>query len=49
MHTKFLFENLKGRDHVEGLSIWEDNIRMDVREIGCEGMDWMYLTQNRDQ
>jgi hypothetical protein len=23
---------------------WEDNIRMNVREIGWEGMDWMRLT-----
>jgi hypothetical protein len=20
---------------------WEDNIRPDLREIGCEGLDWM--------
>jgi len=28
---------------------WEDNIRMDLREIGCKGVDWMDLTQERDQ
>jgi hypothetical protein len=28
---------------------WEDNIRLDLREIGWEGMDWMHLAQNRDQ
>jgi hypothetical protein len=22
---------------------------MDVREIGCGGMDWIYLAQDRDQ
>jgi hypothetical protein len=22
----------------------EDNIRMDVQEVGCEGMDWIELT-----
>jgi len=27
----------------------EDNIRMDLREIVCEGVDWMYLTQDKDQ
>jgi hypothetical protein len=26
---------------------WEDNIRMDFREIGWEGMDWIHLTQDR--
>jgi hypothetical protein len=28
---------------------WEDNIRMDLREIGCDGMDWIDLVQDRDQ
>jgi hypothetical protein len=26
-----------------------DNIKMDLREIGWGGMDWIDLTQNRDQ
>jgi hypothetical protein len=29
-------------------SRWEDNIKMDLREIGFEGMDWIHLTQDRD-
>jgi hypothetical protein len=28
---------------------WEDNIKMDFREIGSGGMDWIDLTQDRDQ
>jgi hypothetical protein len=28
---------------------WEDNIRMDIREIGWEGVDWMNLAPDRDQ
>jgi hypothetical protein len=28
---------------------WEDNIRMNHREIGWESADWMHLAQNRDQ
>jgi hypothetical protein len=28
---------------------WEDNIRMDLREIGWEGVDWVHLDQERDQ
>jgi hypothetical protein len=28
---------------------WVDNIKMDLREIGWGGMDWMDLAQNRDQ
>jgi hypothetical protein len=27
----------------------EDNIRMDVREIGCEGVDLMYVALNGNQ
>jgi hypothetical protein len=27
----------------------EDNIRMDLREIGWEVVDWIPLAQNRDQ
>jgi hypothetical protein len=28
---------------------WEDNIRIDLREIGWECVDWMHLTQDMDQ
>jgi hypothetical protein len=28
---------------------WEDNIKMDLQEVGCEGMDWIELAQNRDR
>jgi hypothetical protein len=28
---------------------WKDNIRMDLREIGWEGVDWIHLIQDRDQ
>jgi hypothetical protein len=28
---------------------WEDNIRMDLREIGWGGMDWIDPAQDRDQ
>jgi hypothetical protein len=27
----------------------EDNIRIDIREIRTEGVDWIHLAQNRDQ
>jgi len=30
-------------------NIWEDNIKMDLQEVGCEGMDWIDLTQDRDR
>jgi hypothetical protein len=28
---------------------WGDNIRMDFRETGLEGLDWMNLAQDGDQ
>jgi hypothetical protein len=28
---------------------WVDNIKMDLREIGWDGMDWIELAQDRDQ
>jgi hypothetical protein len=28
---------------------WEDNIRMDLREIGWSSVDWIDLAQDRDQ
>jgi hypothetical protein len=27
---------------------WVDNIKMDLREIGWDGVDWIDLAQNRD-
>jgi hypothetical protein len=27
---------------------WEDNIKMDLQEVGCEDMDWLELAQDRD-
>jgi hypothetical protein len=27
---------------------WEDNIRMDLEDIGWEGVDWMHLGEDRD-
>jgi hypothetical protein len=28
---------------------WVNNIKMDLREIGLDGMDWIDLAQDRDQ
>jgi hypothetical protein len=28
---------------------WVDNIEMDLREIGWDGMDWIDLAQDRDR
>jgi hypothetical protein len=28
---------------------WKDNIRMDLEKIGWESVDWIHLSQDRDQ
>jgi hypothetical protein len=28
---------------------WEDNIKMDLQEVGCRGMDWIEMAQDRDR
>ena len=28
---------------------WEDNIKMDLQEVGCWAMDWIELVQDRDR
>ena len=28
---------------------WEDNIKMDLREVGCDPREWIGLAENRDQ
>jgi len=28
---------------------WEDNIKMDIQEVGCGDMDWIELAQDRDR
>ena len=28
---------------------WEDNIKMNLQEVGCGGMDWIELAQDRDR
>jgi hypothetical protein len=28
---------------------WEDDIKLDLQEVGCGGMDWIKLAQDRDR
>jgi len=46
LHTKctsVALTSLLGRNRPR----WEDNIKMNLRETGWEGVDWIYLGQDR--
>jgi hypothetical protein len=43
-HWRALREEL-GRPN----SRWEDNIKIDLREMGLEDEDWVHLNQDRDR
>ena len=52
--TKRAYRVLVGKRDVklpEGRSrfIWEDNIKTDLHKVGCGGMDWIDLAQDRDR
>jgi hypothetical protein len=49
MHTIFCLENLKERQLGRPGRICKDNIRMDLREMEWEGVDWIHLAQDRGQ
>jgi hypothetical protein len=41
--------NVRERDHLGDPGGDEDNIKMDLQEVGCEGMGWIELAQDRDR
>jgi hypothetical protein len=46
--TEFWFGGQKGRDHWEDpRRRWEDNMKMDLREMGIDGANWIRLAQDR--
>jgi hypothetical protein len=49
MHTKFVNKPEGKRPCGIPGCRWEDNITMDLNEIGFESVDWIHLTQDRDQ
>jgi hypothetical protein len=49
MYTNFWLENLKGRDHVRAGRRWSDDIRIDLRELWWEGVEWFHLALDSDK
>jgi len=47
-HTGFWWRNLRERPLGRPRCRWEDNIKMDLLEVGClECMEWIDLAQDR--
>jgi hypothetical protein len=49
MHVGYWWQSQKERDYWEDQDVDGDNIKMDLREIGWDGMEWTDLAQYRDQ
>jgi hypothetical protein len=47
---RIFVENPEGKSPLgRPIRRWVDNIKMDLREVGWGGMDWINLAQDRDQ
>jgi hypothetical protein len=49
MHIGYWWEGQKERDHWEDQDVGVWTIKMDLREVGWDGVDWIDLAQDRDQ
>ena len=49
MNTVLMVKPEGKRSLGRGKRRWEDNIKMDLLEVGCECMDWIELAQDRDR
>ena len=50
VYTGFWWDKLRERDHLEDPGVdLEDNIKMNLQLVGCGGMDWIDLAQDRDK
>ena len=50
MYTGFWVGKLEGKGPLgRPRRRWEDNIKMDLEEVGFGGMDWIELAQDRDR
>jgi hypothetical protein len=50
MYTGFWWGNLRAKGPLGRPRLrLEDNIKMDIQEVACGGMDWIDLVQDRDR
>jgi hypothetical protein len=47
-HKEIVRKPKEQMQHGKPRQIWEDNIKMDLRKIGLQGVDWIHLAQDRD-
>jgi hypothetical protein len=47
--SQLLLPSQKERPQGRPRHKWVDNIKLDLREIGWDGMDWIDLAQDREQ
>jgi len=47
---RVLVGKLEGKRQIRrSMRRWEDDIKMDLQEVGCGSMDWIELAQDRDR
>ena len=44
-YSRFWWGNLRERPLGRDRHRWEDNIKMDLQDVGCGGIDWIELVQ----
>jgi hypothetical protein len=50
MRTEFWFEERRGENYFGGLDIdGRNNTKVGLKEMGCDGVDWIHLAQDWDQ
>jgi hypothetical protein len=45
----FIYRDLVGNLGIESTSKTQYNIKMDLQEVGCSGMDWTEMARDRDR
>jgi hypothetical protein len=49
VHTGFWWGDLRGKKPLgRPMQRWEGHIKMDFEDVGCGGMDWIDLAEDRE-